>query len=231
MYCIRCGVELADSEQRCPLCQTLVFHPELTRPEGEKQYPPNLYPAPQERPFGHLLIVTMAFLLAGMITALCNIQISGRITWSGYVIGGLLLGYVMIVLPFWFKNPNPVIFVPCNFVAIALLLLYVNCVTNGNWFLSFAFPVTGTAGLIVTAVVALTRYIHRGRLYIYGGAAILSGGLMLLIEMMLNITLGRKIIFLWSPYPFIALTLLGITLLIIAIFRPLRDSLRKRTFL
>ena len=26
MYCIKCGVELADSEKVCPLCGTRVFH-------------------------------------------------------------------------------------------------------------------------------------------------------------------------------------------------------------
>ena len=29
MYCIKCGVELADSEKSCPLCQTPVFHPQF----------------------------------------------------------------------------------------------------------------------------------------------------------------------------------------------------------
>ena len=29
MYCIKCGVELADSEKVCPLCGTRVFHPDL----------------------------------------------------------------------------------------------------------------------------------------------------------------------------------------------------------
>ena len=29
MYCIKCGVELADSERVCPLCGTRVFHPDL----------------------------------------------------------------------------------------------------------------------------------------------------------------------------------------------------------
>ena len=29
MYCIKCGVELADTEKQCPLCGTLVYHPEL----------------------------------------------------------------------------------------------------------------------------------------------------------------------------------------------------------
>ena len=32
MYCIKCGVELADSEKKCPLCGTVVFNPELSRP-------------------------------------------------------------------------------------------------------------------------------------------------------------------------------------------------------
>lgn len=29
MYCIKCGVKLADSEKKCPLCNTIVCHPEF----------------------------------------------------------------------------------------------------------------------------------------------------------------------------------------------------------
>ena len=29
MYCVKCGVELADSEKKCPLCGTPVFHPDI----------------------------------------------------------------------------------------------------------------------------------------------------------------------------------------------------------
>ena len=39
MYCIKCGVELADSEKRCPLCGTPVFHPDLPRNLTEPPYP------------------------------------------------------------------------------------------------------------------------------------------------------------------------------------------------
>ena len=31
MYCVKCGVELADSEKKCPLCGTPVFHPDIPR--------------------------------------------------------------------------------------------------------------------------------------------------------------------------------------------------------
>ena len=29
MYCVKCGVELADSQRVCPLCGTRVFHPDI----------------------------------------------------------------------------------------------------------------------------------------------------------------------------------------------------------
>lgn len=230
MYCIQCGVELADSETLCPLCGTRVFHPDVSRPDAEKPYPVDP-PIQQVRPWGALLIISMFFLLPMLITPICDLQLSGGITWSGYVIGGLVVGYTMLVLPCWFRRPNPVIFVPCTFVVIGLYLLYIDLAAGGQWFLSFALPVTAGAGLIVTAVVALTRYIRRGRLYIFGGAAIATGIFMPVMELLLNLTFDRPMAFIWSLYPLIALLLLGATLLTIAICRPLRDSLSKRFFL
>ena len=41
MYCVNCGVELADSETVCPLCGTRVFHPDLSRPQADAPYPPD----------------------------------------------------------------------------------------------------------------------------------------------------------------------------------------------
>lgn len=231
MYCIKCGVELGDSEKKCPLCNTHVFHPQLTTGGNERLYPPNLYPAKQVRPWGVLTIVSVLFLLPIFITLLCDLQVNGAVTWSGYVAGGLMVAYVAMVLPFWFRRPNPVVFVPCDFAAVGLLLLYINWHTDGDWFLSFAFPLTGGIGIIITAVVALTRYIHRGRLFIYGGASIALGLFMPLIELLLNITFHRPPAFIWSLYPLVVLLLLGATLLVTAICRPLRESLSKRLFI
>ena len=48
MYCIKCGVELADSEKVCPLCGTRVFHPDLPQAQGEPPYPPQEQARPEE---------------------------------------------------------------------------------------------------------------------------------------------------------------------------------------
>ena len=43
MYCIKCGVELADSEKKCPLCGTVVYHPDIKQGEAKTPYPPYEY--------------------------------------------------------------------------------------------------------------------------------------------------------------------------------------------
>ena len=126
MYCISCGVKLADSERKCPLCGLEVYHPRLPRAVGENMYPVNQYPEQTVSPWGIRMLVLVCFLLPLLTVLLCDLPIHGRITWSGYVIGALVLLYVVAVLPWWFQKPNPVIFVPVDFAAVGVYLLYIN---------------------------------------------------------------------------------------------------------
>lgn len=231
MYCVKCGVKLCDSEKKCPLCGTPAFHPEMSRPDAPPPYPPDHHPVEEVNPVGLLFVVTCLFALPLVITLLCDWRINGGITWSGYVAGALIVAYLIFILPYWFKAPNPVIFVPVAFTGVGLYLLYINFATGGHWFLSFAFPVTGGAALIFTTVVALTRYIHRGHLYIYGGMLMASGGFMVLVEFLLNITFHLHETFFWSFYPLAAGVLLGGMLIVVAICKPLRESLHRKFFL
>ena len=232
MYCINCGVELADSETVCPLCGTRVFHPDMPRQQGEPPFPPDPMGHPEEvNRSGVLFILTMLAVLPIVICILCDWSVNGAILWSGYAAGGVALLYILAVLPLWFRRPNPVIFVPADFVAIGLYLLYINFATGGHWFLTFALPVTGTIGVLVTTVVTLLRYLSRGHLYIFGGALIAGGGLAVLIEFLLNLTFGLHHTFIWSFYPLAAGVLLGAMLLIIAVCKPLCRSLHRKFFL
>lgn len=231
MYCINCGVKLADTEKACPLCGVVVFHPELHQGEGERLFPANQAPAPQVNSRAIQIVLTTAFLMAALITALCDLQINKTVTWCGYVIGALLVGYVMLVLPLWLRRPNPVVFVPCSFAAIGGYLLYINLASGGSWFLSFAFPVVGFIALVVTAVVALLRYLRRGGLYIFGGAAVALGAFMPLMEYLMCFTFEPLRFAGWSWYPLIALVLLGIMLIFLALCRPARETMERKFFL
>ncbi|MBE6925512.1 MAG: zinc ribbon domain-containing protein [Ruminococcaceae bacterium] len=231
MYCVNCGVKLADTEKTCPLCGVVAYHPDITRSAGEPLYPNEKFPEPRVSPKGAKIIVTTLFIIPLLITLLCDFQIHDRVTWSGYVIGGLIVGYVMFVLPWWFNKPNPAIFLPCIFASIALYLLYISLYTKGYWFLSFGLPVTGGVALIVTAVVVLLRYLPKGILYILGGGGIAVGLFIPLVEYLSYITFDAIQFLGWSFYPMIVLVILGGMLIFLAICRPARESMERRFFL
>ena len=230
MYCIRCGVKLNDGERQCPLCQTEVCHPDFLNKEKQSLYPNKRYPTPDPKPWGLQLVITIAMLIPILLMLSIDLKANGSVTWCGYGIGAVVLGYVSIILPFWFRKPNPVIFVPVDFICVGLYLLYINLATNGNWFLSLAFPVTGFFGLITTAVVTLLRYVGRGKLYIFGGATLALALFSPLMEFLINLTFDRTRFVAWSLYPLIVLGLLGLTLIFLAICRPARESLERRLF-
>ena len=230
MYCVQCGVKLADSEVRCPLCGTRVFHPDILREAGESLYPTQKYPEARKRTFVLQALFTAAFILPFIIVMLCDLQFNGSITWSGYVIGALMLGYISFILPSWFRKPNPVIFVPCDFVAVALYLLYINLVTGGKWFLSFALPVVGCVGAIVITVVTLTYYLKRGKFFIFGGATIALGAFMLLMEFLMVLTFEDIYFKGWSLYPLITLGIIGGLLIFIGACRPARQNMERMFF-
>lgn len=231
MYCVKCGVELADSETKCPLCETGVYHPAIVRPAADKPYPPFEKPAESINPRGVLFVMSVLLSTIVIICLLLEWNIDGRVLWSGFVAGAILLLYVLIVLPNWFRRPNPAVFVPSAFAAVALYLFYINYSVLGNWFFSFALPVTAGAALITTAVVLLSYYLRRGYLYIWSGASILTGAYTIWIEILINTTFRIRDTLIWSPYPFIVFFMIGIMLLVIALVKPLRESLRKKFFI
>ena len=232
MYCIQCGVELDDAEKVCPLCGLKVYHPDLEIKDAKKSYPISKVPSYETvNKQGILLLVTAAFIVPIVISLLCDIAITGSFSWSGYVVGGILLFYVSVVLPSWFEKPNPVIFVPVFFAAVVIYLLYIDIATGGKWFLSFAFPAVGALGLIVTAITTVVKYVKKGYWYIASSSFFALGGYICLIEFLLHITFGIKTHFPWSLYPLSGCLIIGVTLLVIAISKPLRRRVQRKFFI
>jgi len=231
MYCVKCGVKLADTEKQCPLCGTVAFHPDIERTDADPLYPPQRYPSSKRGVRGGMIIVTAAFLLPMFITLICDYQLNGTVTWADYVVGALIVAYTILVLPYWFRKPNPVVFVPIVFVVTGLYLNYINHITNGDWFLSLALPVTGGIGMIITVAMVLLKYIRHGKLYIFGGVTIAMGLFMLLLEFLICITFQGVTFIGWSLYPLVVLVLLGGMLIALGIVRPVKEIVRRKTFI
>ena len=227
---MKCGVKLSDTEKICPLCGTKVYHPDITREEKNHIYPKRKYPSTEEKTLGLPIFFTAFFVIPLLTVLLCDLRFTGAITWSGIVSGALALLYVVFILPLWFRNPNPVIFVPSSFVAVGLYLFYINWVVEGDWFLSFALPILGCFMIIVVTTVTLMKYVPRGGLYIFGGAFMATGGMMLLMEFLLDLTFEKVRFIGWSFYPMVSLALIGGLLIFLGICRPAREAMERKFF-
>ena len=229
VYCVKCGVQLAETERKCPLCSTVVYHPEMEWSPQQAAYPSGRMPKAQagRKTLGGAIVIL--FLIPLIVSLSSDLQVHGRVDWFGYVVGALVVGYVPVALPLWFQKPNPVIFAPCSFAATALYLLYINLESGGGWFLSFAFPLVGGLCLITCAAITLLRYLKRGRLYIFGGASMLLGGWIYLTERLLTVTFGVRFVG-WSVYPLIVLVLLGGLLVYLGINSSAREAFERKLF-
>jgi len=230
MYCVKCGVELQKGIDKCPLCGTKVYHPDIIEEPEEGEYPPYTDNGEQVSRSGFLFILTFLLVIPFVVCLTVDVNLTGTVTWSGYVTGAIIVLYVATCLPLWFKRPNPVIFVPCAIAAALLYILYISLTLKAHWFLPFVFPVGGAILLITEAVTVLLKYLKKGQIFVFAGLFFALGGLCVLIEGMLHVAFDTRLQ-LWSLYPLAALTMVAIMLLVIGICRPLRESLHKKFFI
>ena len=96
--------------------------------------------------------------------------------------------------------------------------------------MSLAFPIAGGFGIIATTVVTLLYYLKKGKLYIWGGASILTGGFIMLMEFFISITFDSIDFIGWSLFPLAVLVLIGGLLLYLAINKSAREVMERKLF-
>ncbi|MBR2591859.1 MAG: zinc ribbon domain-containing protein [Oscillospiraceae bacterium] len=227
MYCVKCGVKLQDGVSSCPLCGTPVWNPE--QPVKEHTYP-DYYPHAQKdsnRPFAIVMTVVCVMAIAVILTVCFSLY--GTLNWGGYAIGGLLLFYVAVILPCWFRKPLVEVFVPVAHLAALLYTLFICLKTGGHWFMSFAFPVVLISCALFTAAACLIKHIRHGKFFIFGGFLLGLGGFTVLIEFFLHLTFQVPM-FRWSLYSLIGFTVTGGFLLLAGMIPALRRTIGKHFF-
>lgn len=231
MYCVKCGVCLADSEKVCPLCGTVPYHPDIERGDTST-FPP--FVKKEEKKVKRWLIMTVftvLYLIAAAELIICDLVVSRELGWSLYSSGAMGMLYVVAFLPLWFKRPNPVVFVPISFVSAGLYLWVINILSGGNWYLSFAFPLTCMTGLIFTALSALLRYLKKGICFTLGGTLFTLSASVVLAELFASITFNGGDFFGWSLYPASAGLVGSLFLIALGISEPLRLWFSKKFFI
>ncbi|MFA5561908.1 MAG: hypothetical protein WDA00_04635 [Eubacteriales bacterium] len=230
-YCVKCGVELAESEDKCPLCHTVVYHPDLPLMTANSPYPAQKASQTESvNRYGVLFFLSVLFVSIIALTLLIDVRFSGRMTWSGYPIGAVGLLYVITMPPLWFKRRHPIFFVALDYVAVAIYLWLVAFLTGGGWMRPFALPLLACLAGLTLIVMAVSRYLKCDPIYLYSGVVIAIGLFTVLLEGLINRTFQIRETLVWSLYPLASCLLVGVALVVVALCKPLREALHKIFF-
>ena len=231
-YCVNCGVELAESEHNCPLCQTEVMNPNSPWTEPERRpYPKHvelLVSRIDRRYFASL--AGLLLLIPALTVLLMDMLVTPGISWSGYVLGGIALVYVSLVWPLTAKKYRWQLFFPLNGLVLALYLLVIMLISGGNWFLSLGLPITV---LMTVTSMLMAKFFTIKAWPVLKRVAIgfmLTGLSMILLEAVIRLYLGEVFSLHWSLFVLAPCAVLGFVFLLLNRRKKFQEEIKRRLF-
>jgi len=232
-YCVNCGVELSDSEKHCPLCHTEVINPK--KPWEE----------PSERPYSHhfdnlvkkvdrryfATLATLLLMIPILITFLYDVFSDSGITWSAYVLGGLVLIFVFFVLPFFLKKRRGIVLLVLDCAAVLLYLLLIEIMSSGDWFAGVALPIVAFAGVLAAVIIVLfSRQKPTGLLLKTAYLLMACGLLVVWIEAVIYLNAADMTFAGWSFYVLVPCAVLGVAAIILEHRKNFKEQIKRRLF-
>jgi hypothetical protein len=195
-YCSRCGVEVEDRADRCPLCaapiqkfdeEGRVSTPGAPYPEGNLDKEPIEALSAGERIKMAWEIATVSFGIIALILAIIDILSSWRISWSYIPLMSMLFAWLCYSLPFFLRGHPWLIM--ASLAPSLLLYLFLLDIYDGavNWFLNLGLPIAGNL-FVAIALASLLSSIPKKKginivAFVLCGSTLLCIGIDLIIQL------------------------------------------------
>lgn len=232
-YCVNCGVELASSEKKCPLCQTPVLNP--NSPWKEPRTRP--YPEKVERVMSRIdrrygaILGTLCLLIPVVVTTLTDLLTNHQFVWSPYVVGAIMCVFVFVLVPWFVLNKRYYLFILLDAIATTLYLAYISGETSDfSWFMPLALPLVIIAAVLAIIIVLVIKTKHLHGLYKpallidYFAVACVS------VELLIDVYTTAMVSLSWSLIVFGSVAMLSAILVVIEKKQKLKERIRRRLF-
>jgi len=231
-YCVHCGVELAASEKKCPLCNTEVIDPSARSGE-EILYP---YPKEVQRPSvsfrrGAAIFCSIALIIPILCTLVADLAADLSFGWSLTVSASILLFFFVVLFPMLFRKPAMWLFLTLD-IPMVFLYLFVLCILlDRSWWLMPGLPLT-----LLSGAFAVGNYLMFSAkkpsfglkcIVLLLSAAVFACSSQIVIELYLRSVVSLS----WSIYIAVSCTIMSIVILVIDCMYHFSDKIRKRIFM
>ena len=171
-YCVKCGVELDEGAERCPLCGTPAWKPDETAP---RYFPTKPAEVPRASRRAAAALLTAMLASVSLCCGLLNLILPTEHPWALYVAGAAVMLWI------WFALPMLVRGIPIFF--------------GGRWFRGLVLPMLGWACVVVFLLSFLLRDGRRSRL----SSIAMCIGAVGLMAMGVEYCLDRYFLEAWQP--------------------------------
>ena len=232
-YCVNCGVELAETERSCPLCDTPVVNPVSPWKEPEtKPYPERMDTVMKkiDYKFG-VRLASLLLILPAAVTVLCNFAVNHSLSWSLYVVGALACLFVYVLLPLLYKRQRPYLYLVSNAAASAIYVALIAWLNDGfKWYFELAVPIMA----LTFAATMIMAFIYRKRtvapLHKAASTSLCIGVLTVGIETAIDLFVFEVAVFHWSLYVLIVGAVFAAAFALLQSKKDWQEEIRKRLF-
>lgn len=228
-YCVNCGVKLKKSEKVCPLCNTKVINPNIINNDYKPVYSSLIEEYNKINVKFLCKLITNILFIVASITILCDFLISKNITWSIYVVASILYLNSKLTFVLFKKKFIPLLIELLSTESLLFIIAYLN---NGlHWFLYLVCPFI----FIIWLYIILCIFIFSKKKYNFlrrFSLAFASISIVLLvIEGGIDLFKDEKIIFNWSIYAVLPITIVSILIFIFSYNKKIIDEIKQRIFI
>ena len=231
-YCVHCGVKLASYETVCPLCGTPVSDPNGTEQTDLPRFEDYLETTDRKinRHFLFSLITGLC-LIPFLITAIVDFCLNHSLSWSLLVLGGEIVLWVFILVPFRFSFSRPSVCIIFDTLAVALYVLLINLVFRMKWFLPLGLPLTLLSGALLYVIVRILIEGEYRKLMTFGSLSFALSVFLFLINIFITHYLTGKFRATWAYWPSVPLLTVGVVSMLFSRSRRISSWLQKKLFI
>lgn len=216
-YCSRCGVEVEEGTERCPLCSTPIQR-------LEEAAPPTPYPqhiidpedayrlSKAERRRIGLELLSLAAALASAALLAVDLLPDGRLGWSAYAVASVVFAWYTASAPLAFYGRAKAMLGALS-AGTATFLVVLDGLAGGlSWSLRLGLPILGATVVTAAACAAVMASRTRKGLNMIGIAALGVAAYLIELEAILRLGLGIAFRPYWSIVTALALVPVAVLL-------------------
>jgi len=226
-YCVKCGVELDPSLEKCPLCGTPVWHPPTG--EEEKPYPEHREDAGKTRNNGLVILITVFVCSTAAGCILLNLLLFTGSLWSLNIIGACIFIWLFFIPAMISRKLHTPAVLALDGCGVGIYCWIIALQFHGQrWYPEIALPLIAIGTVFIVVLNLLYRHVSSSILCTAINTVLASGAYTVIVDLLIGHFKTGQWHISWSAIVITCCLIMAVSLFTIMRVTRLREEVRRR---